>query len=197
MAEVADVMPLARSVAASLRRTCLQLRPPLLDELGLEEAFRWLARQTEEHSEHRLQIEVYFDGSWEPRPPANVELALYRVGQEALSNISKYAGASRVVIRLRRRPGGTISLLIADNGRGFQPKQRQAENLGLVGMHERMAAIGGTLQMRTSPGRGVIIRAVSSQRSEAASAHVPLLQIAPPDQQEAYEASSMWEEAPS
>ncbi|HEX6482129.1 MAG TPA: sensor histidine kinase [Ktedonobacteraceae bacterium] len=195
MAEVAEVMPLARSVEVSLRRTCLQLRPPLLDELGLEEAFHWLAHQTEEHSEHRLQIEVSCDGSWETRPPANVELALYRVGQEALSNVSKYARASRVVIRLRHRSGGMISLLIADNGRGFQPKQRQAESLGLVGMHERMAAIGGTLQMRTSPGRGVIIRAVSSQQSEEASAHVPLLQIAPLDQRVAREASSMWEEA--
>jgi signal transduction histidine kinase len=197
MAEVAEVMPLARSVAASLRRTCLQLRPPLLDELGLEEAFYWLARQTEEHSEHRLQIEVYFDDSWEPRPPANVELALYRVGQEALSNISKYAGASRVVIRLQRKPGGTISLLIADNGRGFQPKPRQAENLGLVGMHERMAAIGGTLQVRTRPGRGVIVRAVSCRQSEEGGTHAPFLQIAPPDQEMSREASSMWEEARS
>ena len=194
MAEVAEVMPLARSVEVSLRRTCLQLRPPLLDELGLEEAFHWLSRQTEEHSEHRLQIEVSCDGSLEPRPPANVELALYRVGQEALSNVSKYARASRVVIRLRHRSGGMISLLIADNGRGFQPKQRQAESLGLVGMHERMAAIGGTLQVRTSPGRGVIIRAVSPQQSEEAGAHVPL-QIAPLDQQEARVAVSMWEEA--
>jgi signal transduction histidine kinase len=167
MEEVAEVMPLARSVEVSLRRTCLQLRPPLLNELGLEEAFHWLARQTEEHSDRPLQIEVHSDGVWEPRPPVNVELALYRVGQEALSNILKYAGASRAVIRLRRRLDGTISLLIADNGRGFQPGQRQAENLGLVGMHERMAAIGGTLQLRSRPGRGVIIRAVSSSEKSS------------------------------
>jgi hypothetical protein len=64
-------------------------------------------------------------------------------------------------------------------------------------MHERMAAIGGTLQMRTRPGRGVIIRAVSSKPSEEAGAHAGFLQIAPPDQEVAREASSMWEEARS
>ncbi|TMD60352.1 MAG: hypothetical protein E6I97_27990 [Chloroflexi bacterium] len=77
LAEVAEVMPLARSVVAGLRRTCLELRPPLLDELGLEEAFRWLARQTEEHSGNQLQIQVLCTGCWETRPPTGVELALF------------------------------------------------------------------------------------------------------------------------
>jgi signal transduction histidine kinase len=160
MADVAEVMPLARSVATSLRRTCLELRPPLLDELGLREAFHWLARQTRERSGGRLAIEIVCQGNWQMRLPADVELALYRVGQEALSNIFKYAGASRVVMRLKRCSDDTISLLIADNGRGMQQHRPQAENLGLAGMHERMVAIGGRLRIRSSPGRGVIIRAV-------------------------------------
>ncbi len=183
MAEVAEVMPLARSVVAGLRRTCLELRPPLLDELGLEEAFRWLARQTEEHSGNHLQIQVLCAGRWETRPPADVELALYRVGQEALSNLFKYANASRAVIRLRRKPDGAISLLISDNGRGLQQKQRQAENLGLVGMHERMIAIGGTLHIRTSPGRGVSIRAACCQQTEKVSDSLPVSQAAPAEQE--------------
>ncbi|HET8844110.1 MAG TPA: ATP-binding protein [Ktedonobacteraceae bacterium] len=158
MEEVAEVMPLARSVVASLRRTCLELRPPLLDELGLAEALQCLARQTEELDGHRLSISVQSSGQ-QVRPPAHVELALYRVGQEALSNIFKYAGANRASIRLRCKPGGDVSLLISDNGRGIQNKSRQAEHLGLIGMHERMASIGGTLQIRNSPGRGVTIRA--------------------------------------
>src|SRR6266571_1368642 len=185
LAEVAEVMPLARSVVAGLRRTCLELRPPLLDELGLEEAFRWLARQTEEHSGNQLQIQVLCTGCWETRPPTGVELALYRVGQEALSNVFKYASASRAVIRLRRKQDGAISLLISDNGRGLQQKQRQAENLGLIGMHERMTAIGGTLHIRTSPGRGVIIRAACCEQTEKASAMVPVSQIAPAEQEPA------------
>ncbi len=160
MAEVAEVMPLARSVASSLRRTCLELRPPLLDELGLAEAFQWLARQTEERSGGQIAIQITCQGDWQTRLPADVELAFYRVGQEALSNVSKYAGANRVAIRLKRERGGSISLLISDNGRGLPQRRPLAENLGLAGMHERMAAIGGKLHMRTSPGRGVTIHAL-------------------------------------
>lgn len=160
MTEVAEAMPLARSVVTSLRRTCLELRPPLLDELGLIEAFRWLARQAEERSEGQTSIAMECLGNWQTRPPADAELALYRVAQEALSNILKYAGASRVGVRLRRTDEGTISLVISDNGRGMRNQRPLAENLGLAGMHERMAALDGKLQIRTSPGRGVTIRAL-------------------------------------
>lgn len=172
MGEVAEVMPLARSVVASLRRTCLELRPPLLDELGLAEAFRWLARSTEELSGGSLTISVACLGCWETRPPDDVALALYRVGQEALSNVFKYAGANRVAIRLRREGGGAISLLISDNGRGLRQKRRPVESLGLVGMHERMAALNGTLQIRTSPGRGVTIRATCLSEQNGRVAHL-------------------------
>jgi signal transduction histidine kinase len=164
MADVAEVMPLARSVVASLRRTCLELRPPLLEELGLVEAFQWLVRQTVERGGNHLPVQIICRGSWSNRPSADVELAFYRVGQEALSNILKYAGASRVMLRLDQRANGQLSLLVIDNGRGLQPRpRRRAENLGLIGMQERMAAIGGQLQIRTSPGRGVIIRATYCQ----------------------------------
>jgi signal transduction histidine kinase len=169
MAEVAEVMPLARSVAISLRRTCLELRPPLLNELGLLEALRWLARQAQEHSGGQIAMQIACQGNWQTRLAADVELALYRVGQEALSNVFKYAGANHVTIRLKRERGGGISLLICDNGRGMQQKRPLAENLGLAGMHERMAAIGGRLHMRTSPGRGVAIRAVYPAEKALAS----------------------------
>ncbi len=159
MAEVAEVMPLARSVVSSLRRTCLELRPPLLDELGLAEALSWLARQAEERGEAKVAIQVACPGDWRTRLPANVELAFYRVAQEALSNVFKYAGASKMRIRLRRTKRGSISLLISDNGRGILKQRPLAENLGLAGMYERMEAIEGTLRIRTNPGRGVTIRA--------------------------------------
>jgi signal transduction histidine kinase len=70
-------------------------------------------------------------------------------------------------------------LLISDNGRGLQQKQRQAENLGLVGMYERMTAIGGTLHIRTSPERGVTIRAACRQQTEKISAVLSASDIAP------------------
>jgi signal transduction histidine kinase len=172
MTEVAEVMPRARSVVTSLRHTCLELRPPLLDELGLEEALYWLARQNEQLSGGEIQIKVTCTETWQKRPAADVELALYRIGQEALSNVIKYAGASRVIMRLRRTPCGEISLLISDNGRGFKQGQPMAESLGLVGMHERMVAIGGQLQIRTGRGRGVTIRAI--YRPTAVTSHPPV-----------------------
>ena len=194
MAEVAEVMPLARSVIASLRRTCLELRPPLLDELGLAEAFSWLARSTEERSGGKIAISVDCPGDWQTRPPANVELALYRVGQEALSNVFKYSGASSVLIRLRREARGDISLLISDNGRGLRQRRPIAESLGLVGMHERMTAIGGKLQIRTSPGRGVTIRAIYQPAPEEQNAATPVLRVVEEGQEAMEEHLSTWEE---
>lgn len=199
MTEVAEVMPLARSVVTSLRRTCLELRPPLLDELGLIEAFRWLARQTQERSEGQINIALECLGDWQLRPPANVELALYRVAQEALSNVFKYAGASRVGIRLRRASQGTISLLISDNGRGMRKQRPLAENLGLAGMHERMAALGGKLQIRTSPGRGVTIRALyqSTVEESGPPALISLPQSVAARQNAQEGRQPVWEEARS
>ena len=162
MTEVAEAMPLARSVVTSLRQTCLELRPPLLDELGLEEALRWLARETEKRG--KLQITVICKDTLVRRASPLVELAVYRVVQEALSNVVKHANAHTVVIRLSQRPDSATSLLICDDGRGFQRRSPFAERLGLAGMHERMEAIGGHIHVRTSPGRGVVVRATYQEQ---------------------------------
>lgn len=185
MAEVGEAMPLARSLVLSLRRTCLELRPPLLDELGLEEALHWLARQTEQRGE--LDVRVSSVGASTTRPSPHVELALYRVVQEALSNVLKHAGASRVLIRLRYGRYDAVSLLVWDNGRGFQTGKFVTGSLGLVGMHERMTAVGGHLRIRTHPGRGTLIRAVyavpaavapsQAARQEEGTEEVPLEKV--------------------
>jgi signal transduction histidine kinase len=163
--DVADTMPLARSLVTGLRQTCLELRPPLLDELGLEEALRWLAHQTEQRAGREeaggiLNVNVSCIGTANIRLPADVELAFYRVVQEALSNILKHAQATRVTIRLRYNVRTGMSLLIGDNGHGFTKGKTTSEQLGLVGMHERMGAVKGQLQLRTNPGHGVTIRAL-------------------------------------
>jgi signal transduction histidine kinase len=167
MTDIAEAMPLARSLVTGLRQTCLELRPPLLDELGLEEALYWLGNQTEQRAgrgeqENRgaLTVNVSCIGTADVRLPADVELAFYRVVQEALSNILKHAHANRVTIRLRYNAHVGMSLLIGDNGHGFTKGHTTSEQLGLVGMHERMGAVNGQLQLRTNPGHGVIIRAL-------------------------------------
>ncbi len=170
MTEVAEAMPLARSLVTSLRQTCLELRPPLLDELGLEEALQWLAQDMGKRG--KLQIMVTCKGLTGNRPSSEIELALYRVVQEALTNVVKHARAHTVMIRLHQRSCGESSLLICDDGRGFQRRSTQAEHLGLVSMHERMDAIGGRIQVRTSPGRGVALRATYTQPRNPATSLV-------------------------
>jgi signal transduction histidine kinase len=171
MTDIAEVMPLARSVVESLRQTCLELRPPLLDELGLEEALPWLAQQTERRSKASgacLRLQVCCEDNEQGRLPAGVELAFYRVAQEALSNVLKHAEASMVVVRLRRCGSGKVVLLIADNGCGFRRHQPGNGGLGLVGMQERILAIGGSFQIRTSLGHGVVVRAMYYQPAACA-----------------------------
>ncbi|GCF07195.1 sensor histidine kinase [Dictyobacter arantiisoli] len=160
--DVADTLPLARSVVTNLRRTCLALRPSLLEDLGLAEALRWLARQTEQMENGKLQVIAYcigYDETHHGTPVDGVELAFYRVAQEALANVLKHAQASRVIMRLRYGPTTGISLIIADNGQGFRLGDPHHESLGIIGMHERMSSIGGTISVRTAPGRGAVIRA--------------------------------------
>lgn len=162
MSDVADAMPLARSVVTNLRRTCLALRPSLLEELGLAEALHWLGQQTEHMSSGKLHVLTYSVNrsiATKARAADTVELAFYRVAQEALSNVLKHARASKVMVRLRSDSRGRITLVIADNGRGFRMGDPHLESLGIIGMHERMGAIGGQIQIRTQPERGTVIRA--------------------------------------
>jgi signal transduction histidine kinase len=134
----------------------------LLEELGLADALRWLAQQTEQISNKKLQVLTYSinrHGVTQTRASDIVELAFYRVAQEALSNVLKHAQASKVVVRLCYSSQGRISLVIADNGRGFRMGDPHIESLGIIGMHERMGAIGGRIQIHTQPGQHTIIRA--------------------------------------
>ncbi len=160
MSDVADAMPLARSVVTNLRRTCLALRPSLLEDLGLAEALRWLGQQTEHMSNGKLHVLAYsINRGTELRAADTIELAFYRVAQEALSNVLKHAQASKAVVLLRSSSQGRISLVIADNGCGFRMGDPHLESLGIIGMYERMGAIGGQIQIRTRPGHGTVIRA--------------------------------------
>jgi signal transduction histidine kinase len=184
MSEVAATMPLARSVVKSLRTTCLELRPPLLDELGLPEALHWLTQQTAQrgHIQIDLQLDLQGINITGKRAPNEVELVLYRVAQEALTNVLKHTRASRVKLRLRYSRLGTITLVVADNGCGLQHVP-PSESLGLAGMKERMQAIAGSFRLRSSYGRGVVIRAtyrppaISQILNERPSGHEAITRV--------------------
>jgi signal transduction histidine kinase len=142
---------------ASLRALITELRPAALDELGLVPAIETLAQRTA--SAEGLPVETNIDLQLEERGvlSSEVESSLYRLVQEALTNITKHAEASRVELGLVHR-GDVVELSVSDNGVGFDP-QDTGEGLGLVGMRERVALAGGHLEITSAPGKGAMLRA--------------------------------------
>ncbi len=138
-------------VEHQLRRVSHELRPTILDDLGLVPALRFLADGVSRRSVLSIQVE----SSLEKRCTPKVEITLYRIAQEALNNVSKHARASRVQIELAPVAEG-IECRIQDDGVGFNPPSNSAPacGIGLLGMRERLAALGGTLAIDSGPGRG-------------------------------------------
>lgn len=132
------------------------LRPPILDDLGLEAALRWLARTQGEAS----GLEISVDIGTLPALDPDLQTLLFRVAQEALNNIAKHANAHSVLIRLVAR-GALLQLQIADDGQGFEPELAQrAGGSGLGGMRERLRLYDGQLELHSAPGEGSRLRAV-------------------------------------
>ncbi len=135
-----------------VRRLAVELRPSALDDFGLVPALERLAEGFHEQTGLTVQIEARVD----ERLPADVETALYRIVQEALTNVIKHARARNVSILLTRK-GSTVAAVIEDDGRGFSPETMSNERLGLLGMRERLALLDGTLKVESSPGAGTTI----------------------------------------
>jgi len=136
-----------------LRRLSHELRPPLLDQLGLLPALRFLAEGVSERS----GIAVRVHGELDQRPPASVENAVYRMVQEALDNVVEHSGAGKAAVRVWRERG-RLFCSVRDSGRGFDRSGAQTRGrgrgLGLVAIRERLRELRGTLQIDTAPGRG-------------------------------------------
>jgi signal transduction histidine kinase len=141
----------------SLRALITELRPAALDELGLVPAIETLADRTA--STEGLTVETHIELGIEARDRLDpeVESNLYRLAQEALTNVAKHAGASRIEIGLVLR-NGAIVLRVSDDGCGFDPGAGR-KGLGLIGMRERVALAGGRLEIDSEPGRGTTLTA--------------------------------------
>jgi two-component system NarL family sensor kinase len=141
-----------------VRRISQNLRPSQLDDLGLKAALRGVCQEFR----HRTQIVTTLKSSNLPEElPSEVELALYRIIQEALNNVEKHSAATRVTLKLFR-DGPWAGASIKDNGRGFELSAEQERKndhpaWGLVYMRERAAFVGGTLCVESGPGRGTEI----------------------------------------
>ena len=141
--------------ADAVRRIARGLRPPSLEEVGLEAAIRSLARAIREAHGLPIEIETVTKGEGTRLKP-DAELALYRIVQEALSNVVRHAGASRVRVVLERRDERTV-VVIEDDGRGFEPPgaaDTGGGGLGLVGMAERARYLGGRVGIESAGGQG-------------------------------------------
>jgi signal transduction histidine kinase len=151
--QLATIEPLLDQVENQLRRYSHELRPTILDDLGWIPAIRFLAEGVSKRANLPIQIRTKVGG----RLPAPVEIALYRVVQEALTNITKHARARCVAIQVSRN-GRMLCCSIADDGAGFDSRSLQSDRarkgLGLIGMHERVNSLGGTLSIDSAPGRG-------------------------------------------
>jgi signal transduction histidine kinase len=134
-----------------VRRLAVELRPKALDDFGLVPALERLVENFAEQTGMRVD----FEPQLADRLPADVETALYRIVQEALTNVVKHAQARAVSIVLAQS-GGTVAAVIEDDGRGFTP-DAGADGLGLVGMRERLALLGGKLKIESSAVAGTTI----------------------------------------
>jgi signal transduction histidine kinase len=141
-----------------LRRLSHELRPTVLDDLGLVPALEFLAQGVAARNGVVIKVE-----GPRTRLPSPIEIALYRVAQEALRNATKHSRASRVDIRLAVESNG-VSCSIRDDGRGFDVAavldRKGDRGLGLIGMRERLNAVGGQFNIHSAPGRGTEIRIV-------------------------------------
>jgi len=160
---------LAQRTVLEARRVIAGLRPTALDDFGLATALR-------------LDIEARCADGWaiaydetlgpERLPPA-VETALFRVVQEALTNVGKHAGTTRVQVALRRRRA-TVRLVVRDSGQGFDPRavdrSGPGQHVGLAGMRERVSLLGGRWQVRSRPGQGTCVMALVPVPVPAAAA---------------------------
>ena len=147
---------LVEESAMELRRICQGLRPPLLDDLGVEPAVRLLAEDFEERTTMRVDLAVQM-----LRDPVEVSrvvsLCVYRVLQESLTNISRHSGARNVEISLQCT-SSELMLSVYDDGRGFMMDGGwEAGGSGITGMHERAHLVGGTIEVRSRPSEGTRI----------------------------------------
>jgi signal transduction histidine kinase len=152
-AALGNLRDLVVATLQDVRRLAVQLRPKALDDFGLAAALERLAQTFAEGSGVRVDLEARLG---DERLAPEIETTLYRIVQEALTNVVKHAGAANVSILLVRR-NGSASLVIEDDGRGFVPADARADGLGLVGMRERVALHDGRLAIESSPGGGTTL----------------------------------------
>jgi len=152
-AAVSNLRELVVQTLQDVRRLAVELRPTALDDFGLAAALERLASTFSEQTGTKVELE---SGLGDDRLPSDVETVLYRIVQEALTNVVKHAQAEHVSIVLQRK-GGAVTTVIEDDGRGFSGDDQKDGGLGLVGMKERVELVNGRLEIESAEGAGTTL----------------------------------------
>jgi signal transduction histidine kinase len=150
---VAALRELVVATLRDVRRLAVELRPKVLDDFGLVPALERLTHGFAEQTGIAVDLEA---GGITERLPVEVETAIYRIVQEALTNVVKHAQASSISVVLTRSDG-RIKAVIEDDGTGFEPEARSGDGVGLVGMRERIELLDGSLAVESSPRSGTTV----------------------------------------
>jgi two-component system, NarL family, sensor histidine kinase UhpB len=156
---ISNLRDLAAQTLDEVRKLALELRPSVLDDLGLVAALRQYVRSTEERSGLAAQLSVVGWDEDDSRLPPEVETALFRITQEAMTNAIRHAQAQSVQVRLKRSPA-EVSLEVRDDGVGLRsvPPRDAREHLGMFGMRERARLLGGEFHASPVSPRGTLVQ---------------------------------------
>ncbi|MGH3079355.1 MAG: GAF domain-containing protein [Gaiellaceae bacterium] len=152
---VSSLRDLVVSTLQDVRRLAVELRPSALDDFGLAPALERLVDTYRQQASVPAHLEIYLG---DERLSSEIETTLYRMVQEALTNVAKHAGATSVSILLTRTPS-SVRLVVEDDGEGFDPGTARDGGLGLPGMRERVALLDGRLRIESAPGKGTTLAA--------------------------------------
>lgn len=170
LTRISEAKANATRLLAETRRLILGLRPTILDDLGLIPAIRWYAETY--LAEEGIEVVVDADRA-PPRLLSHIEVAMFRIVQEALNNVARHSGAKHVRIELRFEES-TVRVAVTDDGHGFDvesvldPQVTVSDSVGLLGMQERVNLLGGHLDIRSRPGVGTTIAVEAPVIEEAA-----------------------------
>jgi signal transduction histidine kinase len=161
--QIARIKNAGESAVRSIRDMALLLRPPMLDDLGLIPALEWQARETSRRSD----MEVAVDAAEMPGTlPDEVKTGIYRLVQEALQNASTHAHAKNAKVSVKHE-AQKVDVEISDDGIGFEPQR--SRGMGILGMEERVRQLGGSLDLRSAPGKGTTVHATFPVATRIAS----------------------------
>jgi signal transduction histidine kinase len=163
-ARLDDNLQLVDEAIGNVRQMSQLLRPIILDDFGLEAGLRWLA----EGFSTRTGIEVRVDSNHPGRLPDETETHLFRIAQEALTNVARHSGAKHVQMKLDKT-NGHVCLSVQDDGRGLDTALSNNGGMGMIGMRARARSAGGDVEVRAAPGGGVLIEVRVPVRNETNS----------------------------